>query len=82
MHKNWDDWIARSLSKLFKTIWSGEEVSTCRNENKVNLLDKGGHKSENQFKNYRPVSLSDTVGMLFCGVMNTNMKIICERANI
>ena len=55
------------------------EINDCWNENKVILLHKGGLKSKNQLKNYRPVALSDTVGKIFYGIMNTKIKVICER---
>ena len=59
-----------------------ERVPQKWNESRVNLLHKGGHKSKNELKNYRPISLSDTVSKIFCGILNERLKEVCERCKV
>ena len=74
--------VVEGLHKLFNRILEEERVPSKWNESRVSLLHKGGHKSKRELKNYRPISLSDTVCKVFCGIMNERLKEIFERNNV
>ena len=46
------------------------------------LLHKGGHKRRNELKNYRPISLVNTVGKVFSGVLNERLCKWIERVGV
>ena len=68
-YKNGDRGVTDKLYILFKEIWVSERVPDKCNECKVILLHKGGYKSKKR-KNYRPIALTDTVGKIFCSIVN------------
>ena len=37
-------------------------------------LNKGGQKSKKKLKNYRPIALMDTIGKIFCMVLNERIR--------
>ena len=51
-------------------MWEEERVPRKWNECRVTLIHKGGYKSKNELKNYRPIALMNTVGKVFCAVLN------------
>ena len=51
------------LRILDSKVWEEEVVSGKWNERKVLLLHKGGNKSRQFLKNYRPISLVSTIGI-------------------
>ena len=63
---------------LFRAIWTEERVPERWNESRVILLHKGGHKSKKELKNYRPIALMDTVGKIFCMLVNERLKECIE----
>ena len=63
---------------LFNAIWTEERVPERWNESRVILLHKGGHKSKKELKNYRPIALMDTVGKIFCMLVNERLKKCIE----
>ena len=52
------------------------------NECRVTLLHKGGYKSKNELKNYRPIALVNTVGKVFSAVLNDRLCKWVERAGV
>ncbi len=82
MYKWGGEWMIRGLYKLFKKVWIEERVPSKWNESRVILLHKGGHKSKKELKNYRPIALADTVGKIFCGILNERMKEAVESMKV
>ena len=74
--------VIDGLYKTFLRVWREERVPRKWNESRVNLIHKGGHKSKSELKNYRPISLSDTISKVFCGIMNERLKKLCERCEV
>ena len=74
MFKRGGDRMVELLTCLFNRIWNEERVPQSWNESKVILLHKGGHKSKKELKNYRPIALMDTVGKIFCMLVNERLK--------
>ena len=70
------------MYKLFGEVWDREEVPLKWNESRVVLIFKGGHKSKYELKNYRPISMANTAGKIFCSILNERLKEACSRANI
>ncbi|KAF2367886.1 Solute-binding protein family 3/N-terminal domain of MltF [Trinorchestia longiramus] len=54
------------------------QISRCN----VVLLHKSGHKSMKELKNYRYITLADTVSKIFCGILNERMKHVLEEQRI
>ena len=63
---------------LFNSIWNGENVPKCWNESRVILLHKGGQKNKKDLRNYRPIALMDTIGKIFCMLLNERMSKCVE----
>ena len=76
------EWLVASLEKLFQRVWMDERIPAKWNESKVILLFKGGHKSKQELKNYRPISLGNTIGKVFCSIINERIKEACERSGL
>ena len=81
-YKKGGTWTVYALYKLFGEVWDREEVPLKWNESRVVLIFKGGHKSKYELKNYRPISMANTVGKIFCSILNDRLKEACSRANI
>ena len=69
------DMVIEKMTELYNCVWEEERVPRKWNECKVTLLHKGGYKSKNELKNYRPIALGNTVGKVFSAVLN---KRVCE----
>lgn len=81
-YKEGGNGIIEGMHGLFKNVWSEERVPRKWNESRVTLLHKGGHKSKKELKNYRPITLTDTISKVFCGVLNERLKGIFERNKV
>ena len=70
--------MVRALGILFSRVWEEERVSV----NKIRVWffysSKGGRKSEQLLKNYRPISQVNTVGKFFSCILNRRLKRVCE----
>ena len=82
MFKNGGETVVGMLLKLYNKVWSEEKVPCNWNESRVVLLHKGGHKSKKELKNYRPIALMDTIGKIFCMVLNERLRVCVERNRI
>ena len=49
---------------------------------RVILLHKGGCKSKKEFKNYQPIAVADTIGKIFCMVLNERLKVNVEKNGV
>ena len=67
------------LMNLFRAVWNAERMPDRLNESRIILLHKGGHKSMKELKNYRPIALMDTIGKVFCMLLNERMKRVLKR---
>lgn len=76
------EWIVEALYDLFKRVWEDECIPLKWNESKVILLHKGGNRSKEELKNFRPISMGNTVGKVFSCVINERLKIACENAGL
>ena len=76
------EWAVRALFELYKQVWVEEVVPAKWNESRVILLHKGGNKSKQLLKNYRPISLGNTMGKIFCSIINERFKRACDRSNV
>ena len=70
------------LTKLYNCVLAEEKVPSKWNESKVILLHKGGHKSKKELKNYRPIALLDTIGKIFCMVVNERLRDCIEMSGL
>ena len=71
--------VVHMLRKLYNKVWT-EEKGPCKwNESRVVLLHKGGHKSKKELKNYRPIALMDSIGKIFCMLLNERLRTCIER---
>ena len=70
--------IVNMMLNLFNAVWKDERVSEKWNASRVILLHKGGHKSNKELKNYRPIALIDTMGKIFCMCLNERIKEAVE----
>ena len=71
-----------ALYKLYGEIWECETIPGKWNETKVLLIFKGGNKSRKELKNYRPISLANTVGKIFSRLLYNRLKSGIEEAGI
>ena len=62
---------------LFKSIWIQERVESW-NQSTVNLIHKGQGKTKKSLKNYRPLSLMNTICKIFAGILDERMRAICK----
>ena len=76
------EWVVRALGILYSKVWEEEVVPGKWNESKVLLLHKGGNKSKQLLKNYRPISLVNTIGKFFCYLLNERIKKATDEYNI
>ena len=74
--------MGRHQAELFNQVWEEERVPIMWNECRVTLLHKGGYKSKNELKNYRPIALVNTVGKVFNAVLNERLCKWMERAGV
>ena len=81
MYKFGGDKVVDWLSELYKVEWREMKIPEKWNESKVILLHKGGHKSK-RVKNYRPIALTDTIGEIFCKVLNNRLRKCIESRGI
>ena len=81
-YKNGGEWMIERLYELFKEIWKEEKVPAKWNESRVILIHEGGHKSKKELRNYRPIALGDTVGKLFCRILNERLKTCVENGGV
>lgn len=70
------------MTELFNKVWEKERVPKRWNECRVTLLHKGGCKSKNELKNYRPTALFNTLWKIFSGVINDKLCRWIERARV
>ena len=82
MYRFGGDKVVEWLSELYKVVWREMKVPEKWNECKVILLHKGGHKSKKELKNYRPIALTDTIGKIFCMVLNNRLRRCIESKGI
>ena len=81
-YKNGGEIVVEKMNKLFNQVWMEERVPRKWNECRVTLLHKGGHKSKNELKNYRPIALMNTVSKVFSAVLNERLCEWIERASV
>ena len=74
--------MGRHQAELFNQVWEEERVPIMWNECRVTLLHKGGYKSKNELKSYRPIALVNTVGKVFNAVLNERLCKWMERAGV
>ena len=80
---NWDgESMIDVLMNLFKAVWNAGRVSERWNESRVILLHKEGHKRMKELKNYRPITLMDTISKIFCMLMKERMKNSIEQMRL
>ena len=82
MYKKGGVWIEEALLRLFGDIWENECKPGKWNESKVMLIFKGGNKSKKDLKNYRPISLANTVGKIFSRIIYNRLKVGIEMSGI
>jgi hypothetical protein len=82
MYKFGGEMMIKKLHELFVEIWKEERVPSKWNESKVVLLHKGGCKSRKELKNYRPISLTNTVGKIFCMLVNERVRENIEKHKV
>ena len=66
------------LVMLYNAVLHNERVPCKWNESRVVLMHKGGHKSKKELKNYRPIALMDTIGKIFCMIVNERLRECVE----
>ena len=81
-YKNGGEVMIDRMTELFNRVWEEERVPRKWNECRVTLLHKGGHKSKNELKNYRPIALLNTIGKVFCAVLNERLCKWIERVRV
>ena len=64
--------MVRALAILFSKLWEDERVPGTWIESRVLLLHKGGSKSKQLLKNYKPIN--NTVGKIFSYILNYRSK--------
>ena len=74
MYKNGGGVLIDRMTELFNRVWEEERVPREWNESRVTLLHKGGYKRKDELKNYRPISLVNTVGKIFSAVLNERLR--------
>ena len=82
LYKNGGDVVVDGMTELFNRVWEDERVPREWNECRVTLLHKGGHKCKKDLKNYRPIALANTVGKIFCAVLNERLCKWVEREKV
>ena len=82
LYKNGGEVMIDRLTELFNCVWEKERVPRKWNECRVTLLHKGGHKSKNELRNYRPIALLNTVGKIFSAVLNERLCKWIERERV
>ena len=73
MYKYGGGWIVDSLYNIFDKIIEEEKVPVNWNKCKVKLIHKGGNKNKKDLKNYRPISLINTISKIFCSLLNDSI---------
>jgi hypothetical protein len=73
-------WKAAEL--LFQNFFEEEQVPSSWLESRVTLLHKGGNKNKKDIKNYRPITLTNTIGKTFCNLLNQRMVNLAEGMGI
>ena len=81
-YKNGGEVAIDRMTELFNRVWEEEKVPRKWNESRVILLHKGGHKNRKELRNYRPIALVNTVGKVFCAVLNERLCKWIERARV
>ena len=82
MYKNGGEVMIDEITKLFNCVWQEERVPKEWNECRVTLIHKGGYKSKNELKNYRPIALANTVGKIFSTMLNERLRKWIEREGV
>ena len=72
-YKNGGEMVIDRMTELFNRAWEEERVPRKRNEYRLTLLHKEGYRSKIELKNYRPIALVNTVGKVFCAVLNDRL---------
>ena len=63
MYENGGKAVIDRMTELFTQVREEERVPRMWNSCRVTLLHKGGYKSKNELKNYRPIALVNTGGV-------------------
>ena len=79
---NVQEWGIERMTDVFNRVWREEKVPKKWNEPRVTLLHKGGHKSNKELRNYRPIALTNTVGKIFSAVLNERLCKWIERNRV
>ncbi|KAK4328209.1 hypothetical protein Pmani_001329 [Petrolisthes manimaculis] len=82
MYKNGGEFMIEKMTELFNKVWEEERVPKRWNECRVTLLHKGGCKSKNELRNYRPIALLNTLGKIFSAVLNERLCRWIERFSV
>ena len=82
MYKFGGEKVVDMLVNMFRSVWEEMKVPEKWNECKVMLLHKGGYKCKKELKNYRPIALMDTIGKIFCMILNNRLKECVDRRGI
>ena len=66
------------VTELFNQVWEEERVPRKWNKCRATPI----YKSKNELKNYRPIALVNTIGKVFCGVLNERLCKWIERVGV
>ena len=81
-YKNGGEVMIDRMTGLFNEVWEEKRMPRKWDKCRVTLLHKGGYKSKNELKNYRPIALVNTVGKVFCAVLNERFCKWIERVRV
>ena len=72
-YRNAGEVMIDRMTELFNDVWEEERMPRKWNECRVTLIYEGGYTSRYDLKNYRPIVLVNTVGKVFCAVLNERL---------
>ena len=81
-YKEGGETIIKDMKILSNNILKEENVPEIWNYGKTVLLHKGGLKPKNLIQNYRPITLTDNIGKIFCGLLKNRLNKQIEENNI
>ena len=74
--------ISKGLYLIFKEIEKEEEVPIEWNKVNTKLTFKGVKKDKKKIKNYRPISVVNTIANIYCGIIKEKLRDIIEEEEI
>ena len=81
-YKNRGEVVIDRMTELSNRVWEEERVPLKWNKCWVTLLHKGGYKSKNELMNYRPIAFVNTIGKVFCVLLNERIWYWIERVGV